>query len=440
MGEPIREDILRVFRAAVSAADPAGAVERSVSLAGSCLAVEDRSFDLDRFERLIVLGAGKASLQMARALLGILEGRPAEGSISTPGRAQGIGGLEVFRAEHPVPGAGSRAAADRAMEMAGGAGPRDLLFCLISGGASSLWSLPAPGIDLAEMALTTRLLLNCGADIHEINAIRKHVSGIKGGGLARAAHPAALVTLAISDVIGDEPSSIGSGPTVPDPTTFDQALRTVLSYGLDGELPPSVVKRLRKGAEGRVEETPKPGDPLFDGSIAVIAASNRLAVEAAAAEGRRLGYDTRIISTEIRGEARRVGEELVESARHTVCELREIERPAMLIAGGETTVTVRGGGRGGRNQELTLAAAIAMEGGEPMMLASMGTDGIDGNTDAAGAFADEGTVSRARERGMEASAYLDDNDSNTFFGELGDLVRTGPTGTNVMDVQVIVLP
>jgi hydroxypyruvate reductase len=446
MIQRIREDILLVVQKAIAAADPAAAVARHVSIDNTELTVGDRTFDLSCYERVLALGAGKASMRMARALEKILEDRLTVGAISTTEASSmrtspcSASCLEIFTAEHPVPGISSLAAAERAMEIAGTSGARDLVFCLISGGASSLWALPAGDIDIGEIAITNELLLACGANIHEINTIRKHISKMKGGRLAQAVYPGTLITLAISDVVSDKLSSIGSGPTVADPSTFDQALAIVDLYLLGPRLPPSVLEHLRNGAAGRIEETPKPGDPVFAHALAVIAASNRLALEAAAAEGKRLGYETQILSREITGEARDAGRALIETGKRIVHEHAEIEQPVMLISGGETTVTIRGGGEGGRNQELALSAAIAMADSENMVIASVGTDGIDGNTEAAGAFADGATVKRAQKQGLEALSYLEDNNSYYFFDELGDLIRTGPTGTNVMDIQVIVYP
>jgi glycerate-2-kinase len=310
------------------------------------------------------------------------------------------------------------------------------VICVLSGGASAMWCLPAAGITLDDKVRATGELLRCGADIHEINAVRKHLSGIKGGQLAAAVHPARLVTLLVSDVVGDRIDSIGSGPTVADSTTFGDALAVVERRGIEPALPGSVLKRLRAGAGGDLPETPKPGETAFALADQCIVASNASALAAAAESAGRLGYATHVLDEPIEGEAREAGPSLLRTVRELLAR-GAVRPPAMILGGGETTVTVRGGGKGGRNQELVLAAAIELAGTGGCVIASAGTDGIDGPTDAAGAFADGTTVRRGMERGLAARRHLDRNDSYTYFDALGDLIRSGPTGTNVMDIQVV---
>ena len=313
------------------------------------------------------------------------------------------------------------------------AGADDLVICLISGGASALLPLPAPPVTLEEKQETTRLLLACGANIHEINCIRKHISGIKGGQLARLAYPATVLALILSDVIGDDLDMIGSGPTVPDRSTFADARAIFEKYGIWNKLPLGVRQRIADTAP----ETPKPGDRIFERVQNLIVGSNRLAVDAAAREARALGFRTMVLSTFIEGEAREAGRIHAAIAKEIVASGRPVKSPACVISGGETTVTIRGSGLGGRNQEFALAAAIDIDGLSEVVILSGGTDGTDGPTDAAGAIADGRTVSRAQASGLDASDFLARNDSYHFFEGLGDLLKTGPTGTNVADVRIL---
>ena len=313
--------------------------------------------------------------------------------------------------------------------------PEDLIVCLISGGASALLPFPAPPVTLAEKQAVTRLLLHCGANIHEINCVRKHISRIKGGQLARLAYPATLVTLILSDVIGDDLDVIGSGPTAPDPTTFADARAILEKYRIWSKLP-----SVRQILSSATAETPKPGDKTFRKTQNVIVGSNALAVDAAAHEARRLGFHTLVLSTFLEGEAREVARVHASIAKEIRTSGRPVKPPACVISGGETTVTVRGRGRGGRNQEFALAAALAIAGLRDTVILSAGTDGSDGPTVAAGAIADGTTIARAEALGHSAAAFLANNDSYSFFDALGDLVKTGPTGTNVADMQVILVP
>ncbi len=315
--------------------------------------------------------------------------------------------------------------ARRIAQIASQAGPDDLIVCLISGGASALLPLPAPPITLAQKQKTTRLLLHCGASIHEINCVRKHMSRIKGGQLARLAYPATLVTLILSDVVGDDLDVIGSGPTVPDRSTVADARAILAKYRIPNKL--------------SLEETPKPGDKVFEKTHNAIVGSNALAVDAAVKEARSLGFHTLLLSTFVEGEAREVARVYAAIAKQIRATGRPIKTPACVIAGGETTVTVRGNGVGGRNQEFALAAAMDIPGLRDVVILSAGTDGTDGPTDAAGAIADGSTLARAQALGLDAAAFLANNDSYRFFEATGDLIKTGPTGTNVADVQLILV-
>jgi hydroxypyruvate reductase len=319
-----------------------------------------------------------------------------------------------------------------------GAGLDDLVVCLISGGGSALLTLPAGGITLQDVQVVTGLLLRAGATINELNAVRKHMSGVSGGQLARVAAPARVLSLILSDVTGSPLDTIASGPTVPDPTTFADALTVLERYGVMERVPVSVLDRLERGVAGEVAETPKPGDPLFRKVTNLLVASNVLAVEAAAGKARTLGFNTSIVSTYLEGEARVVGQVLAGMAREVVEYGRPLERPACLLFGGETTVTVRGQGIGGRNTELALSAALALDGlGAGVVVASLATDGGDGVSPSAGGIVDGRTLVRGRAMGLDAQASLDNNDSYTYLAALGDAIMTGPTGTNVNDIMAV---
>jgi hydroxypyruvate reductase len=411
-------------------------VLRHLRLAGGTLLAGAKRYRLSDFRNIYVIGAGKASAEMARAIERLLGKRIQRGLINVQrGCAASLRRIELNPSGHPVPDRDGEAGAARIAEITAEAGPHDLVICLISGGASALMPLPAPPVTLQEKQETTRLLLNCGADIHEINCVRKHISHIKGGQLARLAYPATVLTLILSDVIGDDPDVIGSGPTVPDRSTFAQASAIFEKYAIWDRLPPGVRKRIAAGAE----ETPKPGDKIFDRVQNLIVGSNRLAVDAAAREARALGFHTLVLTTTLNGEAREVARVHPAVAREIRAAGRPVRPPSCVISGGETTVTIRGGGLGGRSQEFALAAAIDLAGLKDVLILSAGTDGSDGPTDAAGAFADGTTLSRAKSKGLDAAAYLANNDSYHFFDALGDLIKTGPTGTNVADIQLILV-
>ncbi len=440
LSQATRSNILEVLRKAIAGADPGLAVRSHLVREDDQLHIFDVTLDLRTFRKVVMIGAGKASATMAGTVEDILAEKLTGGLICVKtgyGADLSIAGL--VEAGHPVPDNLSLDGALRTLELMLPLRAEDLVICLLSGGASSVWCLPAEGIVLEDSVSTTTALLDSGADIHEINSIRKHISAIKGGLLARAAHPATMATLAVSDVIGNILSTIGSGPTVPDPTTFGEALAVVKKYGIVDTLPVSVITHLRDGQNGTIDETPRQGDPAFVNNIAGIIASNEQALETAERTGRELGYETRIMTAELAGEARLAGRKLAGIALGLARTRPASSKPLMLLGGGETTVTVTGNGRGGRNQELALAAGIELDGTDGIVIASIGTDGTDGPTDAAGAFADGATVERARGTGRDPALFLENNDSYGFFEATGDLIRTGPTGTNVMDLQVIVI-
>ncbi len=434
----LRADAAVIYRQAITAVNPETAIRAHVKLQGLKLTCAGRTFDLQQYERIYLLGAGKAAAAMAAAMEKILGSRLAAGLVIVKyGHLALVDKTVIVEAGHPVPDEAGVAGSRRLLELAREAGPRDLVIALISGGGSALMPLPAAGLTLADKQATTRELLACGAEISEINTIRKHLSAIKGGQLARSIAPATTVTLVISDVIGDPLESIASGPTVPDPTTYQQCLEIVARYRLEERLPAAVLAHLRRGAAGKEPETPKPGDPLFARVSNHIIASNRQAVDAAARQAAARGYRPLILATTIEGETRDVARLHGAIAREIHQSGNPAPPPVCVISGGETTVTIRGPGLGGRNQEFVLAAAREIAGLPATVIVSLGTDGTDGPTDAAGAVADGQTVARARELGLDPAKYLADNDAYHFFAPLDDLIITGPTNTNVMDIHLL---
>ncbi len=413
----MRKHALQIFRAALEASDPYAAVLRHLKFDGRTLIAGGRRYRITDFDRIQVIGAGKASAAMARAVEHVLGRLIKGGVICVPeGTAAKLRRVELNPSGHPIPDERGERGAQRILEIAREAGPRDLLICVISGGASALMPAPSPLLTLAAKQEITRKLLNAGATIHELNTVRKHLSLIKGGQLAAAAYPASVLSLILSDVIGDDLDVIGSGPTVGDSSTAQQAESLLRKFGVT--VPTGVLL-----------ETPK-----VTQAHNVIVGSNRLAMDAAAKKAKELGYRTLVLSSSVDGETREIARMHAAILKEILTAGRPVRRPACLLSGGETTVTVRGNGLGGRNQEFVLAAAIALEGFGPATIFSAGTDGLDGPTNAAGAIADERTpLAGARE-------FLDNNDSYRFFEQIDALVKTGPTGTNVMDVRILLVP
>jgi len=436
----LRTDAVAIFEAGLRAVDPENAVRAHLSLGDGALVADGRSYPLPEFENVYVIGAGKAAAPMARAVEDILGGRVTAGIINVKyGHTAGLGKVKINEAAHPVPDEAGQSGASEIVKLLGGTGERDLVIFLISGGGSALLPLAAEGLTLEDKQTLTARLLECGASIHEINALRKHVSRVKGGRLARLARPSTLISLILSDVIGDDLDSIASGPTVPDRSTFRDCVKIIEKYGLRGRLPERVVEYIDRGARGGEEETPKPGDPAFARTQNVIVGSNISAASAAKDKATALGYNSIVLSTYIDGETAHAARLHTAIAREIIASGNPLRAPACVISGGETTVTIRGHGSGGRNQEFALAAAIDIEGLDNVLILSGGTDGTDGPTDAAGAIADGETIAKARRLGLDAGAYLLDNDSYTFFKALGDLLITGPTNTNVMDLRVLLV-
>ena len=436
-----REQLERIRAAALAAVEPAAAVARALSLhgdglpAGPCLVARAEAGSVR------IVAAGKAAAAMTESAAAILGPRLGRGVLVTK-RGHLAGRplpptVRTFEAGHPVPDEAGVEAVAAIEELLSGGREGDVVVALLSGGASALLADPADGISLADLAATTDLLLRSGATIVELNAVRKHLSRLKGGGLARLAAPAAVVALVLSDVVGDPLDVIASGPAAPDPTTFADAWSVVERRGLADLVPGPVLQRLRDGLDGRAAETPKPGDAVFGRVHVSLVGSNRLAALAVAREARELGYAAQLLSTRVEGEARDVGRIVAALGRSLVEDGDPFPPPACLVFGGETTVTVKGPGRGGRNQELALAAALALEGTEGVSVMALATDGTDGPTDSAGAIVDGGTAGAVRAAGIDPVAALLANDSGPALDAAGAQMRTGPTGTNVNDLYVV---
>ena len=439
-------DLEKIYRDAVREVDPAGLMVSRVRKEGRKLVLHgpetDWSEDLSLRRQVMVLGIGKASARMASAMESILGQELTSGFVITKyGHGLNLRKIKVLEAGHPVPDENSLEGALILTGMAKAADEHTLIINLISGGGSSLFCLPADGISLDHKQKTTQILLASGAGIDEVNCIRKHLSKVKGGGLTRIASPARLTNLILSDVIGDRLDTIASGITAPDPTTFRDALSIVHQYGLDDRLPEAVIHHLVRGARGEAAETPKAGNPAFCNNINLILGNNTLACSAAQRTAKELGYDAHLLSTTLTGEASEAGMYFAQLAKVIHAEKSRIVKPAIIIAGGETTVTLRGAGKGGRNQEMALAFALELHrilpGSSNIFFLSAGTDGSDGPTDAAGALVTPALMKKMKTVSLEAASRLQENDSYSFFQTQGGLFVTGPTFTNVCDIQVL---
>lgn len=425
----------RILEAALAAVDPAEAVRRVVIRDGSTLLVDGRRYNLNEIEHIYVVGAGKAGASMASAVEELLGDHITAGSVTVKyGYTAPTRHITLIEAGHPVPDEAGVRGAEAIRELLRRATPHDLVLVLISGGGSALLPAPLPGITLADLQNLTSQLLAAGASITEVNCIRKHLDSLKGGRLALSANGAQVVALILSDIVGNPLDMIASGPTAADPTTYGDALQLLERYHLRRAAPQSILDILERGIRAKIPETVKPGAPELSRVQNVIIASNAIAASAAEAAARRAGFNTLLLTTYLEGEAREVAHVLASLAKEEHYAGRPVARPACLLCGGETTVTLRGSGKGGRNQELALAAAIALRGMEGILLAALATDGSDGPTDAAGALAEGDTLARAQELGLDAHDYLTRNDSYSFFQALGDLLMTGPTNTNVNDL------
>lgn len=471
-----REDLIRIAKAGIKTVAPYGMIQHRIQLHGHTLTVRTDgsvpfSFNLSAYENIYVIGAGKATAPMAKALEEILGSRISGGAIAVkPGHSAELEIIRQIEGGHPVPNEGSVAAAREIAEIADGAGEHDLVINIISGGGSALLTLPHEGISLEDLQETTLELLACGAPIQEMNCIRKHLSGIKGGRLAERVYPAESISLILSDVVGDDLQSIASGLTVADHTSYADAQQIVDKYGIREKLPRTVTALLIAGSEGKVPETPKQGAECFSKTRNILLGTNSAALQAAAGEAEKLGYRTVILTSKVTGEAREIAKFYAALAREaSAAESGTAEaaglaaaftgtaaegasrdggpgagiyvKPLCILAGGETTVILRGKGIGGRNQEMALAVlaeiAARPEAFSGVLFASIATDGNDGPTDAAGAFASADLVDRAEKAGLSIDEYLTNNDAYNFFAAVDGLIKTGPTNTNVCDLQIL---
>lgn len=434
----LREHANEIFKHALSTLDPERLVKKKISTQDSTLIVEKREYNLNNYENIYVVGGGKACAPMAKAVEEILGDR-IDGGIIIVKYHHGLflKKIETVEASHPIPDKNGKRGTSKILRLLSRTGEKDLVICLISGGGSALLVQPHNEITLPDIQNTSTRLLACGATIDEINTVRKHLSSIKGGQLAKAAYPSTLITLILSDVVGDPMDIIASGPTVPDESTFEDACKIIQKYSLEDKIPNSVYSFLSSGKMGEIEETPKHGDEIFDNTQNVIVGSNRIALDAAAKKAKDLGYNTIILSSLVEGESRETARFFAAIAKEVYRTGTPVPRPACIIAGGETTVTIKGKGKGGRNQEFALSAALEISGYNGIVVLSAGTDGTDGPTDATGAIVDSDTCKNAKLRFcLNPEEYLRRNDSYNFFNNTGEYIITGPTMTNVMDIMI----
>lgn len=428
-----RDILMELIREGLRSVDPYEAIFKRVSVSREYLSIEGK---LIKRRRTHVIGFGKASIKMTKAIYDLLSNDIVGGVVISPEGEMKIGSIEILRGDHPKPSINTERASKRLLEYLGNVEENDLVIVLISGGGSALFEIPLPGIELEDIAEITDLLMRAGADIIELNTVRKHLSAVKGGRLLRYIRSREVVSLVISDVIGDPISFIASGPTSADETTFRDAIDILKKKSLWNRISERVKRVLERGLEGEVEETIKPGDPVLSRVMNIVIASNRIALEAI--EKRAFDYDlnTLFLGPYVSGEAREVGKVLVAIAKSIKFLGKPLKPPALVISGGETTVTVRGRGVGGRNQEMCLSALIELKDTPDIYVACIGTDGIDGNSPAAGAIIDNSAYREALEKSLDPREYLERNDSYTFFKKINRAIETGPTGTNVGDIYL----
>ena len=434
-----REAAEKIFMAGIRSVLPGKLISGIMRLDGSVLTISGNIFPLDEIRNIFVIGAGKASAAMGHYVETILGNRITDGHIVTKyGHSCKLKRITVTEAGHPIPDSNGLRATESIIKISEQAGDNDLVLCLISGGGSALMSDLPEGLLPEELYIVNNLLIRCGAGINEINCVRKHLSKIKGGQLARIIHPAKLITLILSDVVGNPLEVIASGPTVADPSTFSDALRILNDYNLTSDITTGVLNYLRDGSRGIHQETPKPGDPLFSGILNILAGTNLTALEAAKNQAVNMGFKTYIIDAELRGDVENVCESVISTAVAFKDNI-EIRKPVCLLYGGETTVKISGEGKGGRNQHLTLLAAQRLRKTIGITVLSAGTDGTDGPTDAAGAVADTETIFRAVSLNEDPEKYIYEFNSYVFFKRAGGQIKTGPTFTNVMDLVVVLI-
>jgi hydroxypyruvate reductase len=438
--DSLKEKGMQILWASLKASDPETAIINHLKVKDQKIRAGDYTYDIKDIERIYVVGFGKASSSMAKAVEKILGERIDKGMVITKeGYVEKLSRIDLVEAAHPIPDENGIQSTEKIINLLKDAGKRDLIICLISGGGSALLVAPTPGITLEEKKRLTDLLLRSGACIEEINAVRKHISRVKGGRLAQLTSPAKVVSLILSDVVGDRLDSIASGPTAPDTTTFSDCIDILKKYGLLEKVPQSIRKHLEENIDKKEMETPKPGEPLFQNVKNVIVGSNSLALKAADKKARELRFNTSILSDAIIGDTTEAAIEQSQLAKRVKEKGEPVSPPACIISGGETTVQVKGKGLGGRNQEFALVSGMQIKGMDDVVILSVNTDGTDGPTDAAGAICDGKTVEKAKNLNLNPKKYLENNDSYHFFEKIGDLIKTGPTKTNVMDIHLILV-
>jgi hydroxypyruvate reductase len=436
----MKKDAAEIFSIGLQAVEPGAAIKRCCKSDGEFLYVGSRTYHLPQYKNLYVIGAGKATAPMAAAIEDILGERSPEGIIIVKyDHLADLQRINLIEAGHPLPDSNGEKGADAILNLVKKSGKDDLILCLLSGGGSALLPLPFNGITLKNKQDTSKVLLSCGATIHEINTLRKHTSKIKGGRLAQAAYPATIISLILSDVVGDDLDIIASGPTVPDLSSFSDCMKILERYHIKDKIPVNILNHIESGISGKIPETPKAGDPAFKKTQNLIVASNIESLMAAKEKAERLEYNVILLSSMIVGETRDVAQVHGAIAKEIIKTGNPISPPACILSGGETTVTISGNGLGGRNQEFALAAAIDISGHKDVVVLSGGTDGTDGPTDAAGAFSDTYSLDRAKGMGLDPYHFLANNDAYHFFEKLDDLLITGPTNTNVMDLRIVLV-
>jgi len=429
-----------IFADALKAADPFVGIKKVLRIDNNDIVIDGERYSAGDYSEVYVVGGGKASARMGQAVEDVLGGRISGGWINTKeGHSVSLENITVHECGHPVPDERGIYGARKILNILSGADERSLIICLLSGGGSALMPAPADGITLKEKQEVTSILLKAGASINELNALRKHLSQLKGGGMARAAYPARLHALILSDVIGDPLDVISSGPTVGDSSNFTDCIDICERYKIMESLPKNVRERFRKGAEGSIPDTAEESEPYFTTVKNTLIGNNRMSVEAARQSAEEKGFNTIVLTTTLEGEASEVGNVFASVASEIVASGNPVAMPACVISGGETTVTVRGNGKGGRNQEMALTVAQRLSGVDGYVFLSGGTDGTDGPTDAAGGIVDGETVKRGEEKGLDCYSYLENNDSYHYLSAVDGFVMTGPTGTNVMDVQILLV-
>jgi glycerate 2-kinase len=436
----LRRDSLEILEAALISADPEKAILNNIKRDGYLIKVDKRIYDLNKYLRILIIGGGKAGGRMAEAIEQVLGDRITDGLLNIPSSQNQycLKHIKLNLCAHPIPDAEGVKGVKAILKLVEGCSERDLVICLISGGGSALMPLPAEGLSLQDLQNITSLLLKQGATINDLNIVRKHLDRFKGGQLARACGKADILTLILSDVVGDPIDIIASGPTAPDPSTYNDAVAIMKKTQVWDLSPENIKNWLSKGVQGEIPETPKSNDPIFDRVQNVVIANNMMALEAAEGEAKKRGYNTLILSSLIEGEAKIVGGVYAAIAGEIILSGRPIQSPAAVIAGGETTVEVHGLGNGGRNQELVLGAVKKIT-DLNCVVVSMGTDGIDGPTDSTGGLVDGATLSKSLTAGLNIEKSLRENDSHSYLNKLKDTLKTGPTGTNVNDIHLILV-